>query len=186
MRTKDGVMKTSLVPALVAATSLAAFSLGFDSKAQASEWGCQVILCLSNPGGPTQFAECRPPIHKLWRHLAKGRSFPACSGVGFQSSRPGYEPYYCNEGFSLAGSFGPEGQSATCVSTSVQPVDVRHCSTGSGNSWDGQGAVVSPRWQRVDGRFQCVAQILTRPNIRAQPRYIDVTIEGAGRQRVWF
>ncbi|AEH82011.1 conserved hypothetical protein (plasmid) [Sinorhizobium meliloti SM11] len=85
-------MNTSLVRAFVAAASLASFYLVFDGKARADDWGCQVILCLSNPGGPTQYAECRPPIEKLWRALAKGHSFPACSGVGFQASRPGYEP----------------------------------------------------------------------------------------------
>lgn len=42
-------------------------------------WGCEVMLCLSNPGGPTEFAECKPPIEKLWKHLAKGHSFPTCT-----------------------------------------------------------------------------------------------------------
>lgn len=78
-------MRSSLIKAIVAASSLASSYLVFDSKARADEWGCQVILCISNPAGATQYAECRPPINKLWRWLAKGRSFPTCSGVRFKA-----------------------------------------------------------------------------------------------------
>lgn len=31
-----------------------------------------------------------------------------------------------------------------------------------------------------------MAHIFARPNIRQQPYYIDVTIEGVGKQRVWY
>ncbi|RCS22842.1 hypothetical protein DUT91_15190 [Phyllobacterium salinisoli] len=179
-------MKISLAKAFVAAASLASFSLVFDSKARADGWGCQVILCLSNPGGPTQHAECRPPIRKLWDRLAKGRSIPSCSGAGFHSSRPGYDPYSCNEGYKLIGSFGAGGRHATCVSTSFQPVGNRFCSSGRDNHAGKRGSVLSPRWRRVGGRFQCMAQIITRPNLRRRPHYIDVTIEGVGKQRVWY
>ena len=47
-----------------------------------NDWGCEVLLCLANPGSPTEFAECVDPIEKLWEHLAKGRSFPKCSMGG--------------------------------------------------------------------------------------------------------
>jgi hypothetical protein len=47
-------------------------------SAAADQWGCEVLLCLSNPAGPTAVAECKPPIHRLWRHLARGHSFPSC------------------------------------------------------------------------------------------------------------
>jgi hypothetical protein len=48
------------------------------SPAFASRWGCEVLLCLSNPAGPTAVAECVPPIKKLWRALRKGKPFPTC------------------------------------------------------------------------------------------------------------
>lgn len=66
-------MKQSLVvgvPLLLAAATPAS---------AADMWGCEVLLCLSNPAGPTAVAECKPPIHRLWRHLARGRSFPTCA-----------------------------------------------------------------------------------------------------------
>lgn len=56
--------------------------LACSSVAHADDWGCEVLLCLSNPAGPTAVGECVSPIKKLWRHLAKGRSFPKCSMGG--------------------------------------------------------------------------------------------------------
>lgn len=179
-------MRSSLIRTIVAASSLASFYLVFDSKARADEWGCQVILCLSNPGGATQYAECRPPVQKLWRWVAKGHSFPTCSGVGFQSSRPGYDPYYCNEDYTLTSSFGSGGRVATCVSTSLRPVDRRFCSFARDDNGGDYSSVLSPRWQRQGGRLQCMAKITSRPNVREQPHFIDVTIDGVGKQRVWY
>ncbi|WP_354199845.1 hypothetical protein [Aquamicrobium terrae] len=179
-------MKTSLASAFIAAVSLMPFSLLFDSKAQASEWGCQVILCLSNPGGPVQYAECRQPIRKLWHHLAKGRPFPTCSDVGFRSSRPGYAPYYCNDDYTLIGTSRPRGHDATCLSETARPVDSQFCESGSESNWNERHSVASPRWQREGGGFQCMAYVFVRPSIRQQPHYIDVTIEGVGAQRVWY
>ena len=46
--------------------------------ASASEYGCRVLLCLSNPSGPTAVSQCIPPISQLWRDLARGRAFPRC------------------------------------------------------------------------------------------------------------
>lgn len=89
-------MKGLFFRMIIAASGFVSLYTISERSARADEWGCQVILCLSNPGGPTQYGECRPPVEKLWRWLAKGRSFPTCAGVGFQTSRPLYEPYYCN------------------------------------------------------------------------------------------
>ncbi|WP_293976974.1 hypothetical protein [Sphingomonas sp.] len=60
--------------------------------ALASDWGCQVILCLATPGSPTTYAECVPPITRLWNVLALGGSFPTCTGVGIRTreTRHGY------------------------------------------------------------------------------------------------
>lgn len=179
-------MKNSLVRAFVAAANVTSFALVFDDKARASDWGCQVILCLSNPGSPMQYSACRPPIQKLWRWLAKGKSFPTCSGVGFSSSGTGYEPYYCDDGYRLTGSFEPRGRSATCVSTIHKRVSDEYCSFRRKGQAGVQGAVVSQQWKRQDGRLQCIAQVTTRPNVRHHPHYIDVIIEGVGKQRVWY
>ncbi len=50
--------------------------------AHASDWGCQVVLCLATPGSPTTYPACVPPITMLWKALAMGGSFPTCTGIG--------------------------------------------------------------------------------------------------------
>jgi hypothetical protein len=172
-------MNKSLVRAFFAAVSLASFYLVFDGKARAEDWGCQVILCLSNPAGATQYPACRPPIHKLWHELAKGRSFPTCSGVGFRVARRGYEPYYCNDGYRLTTRYGDRGLEASCTSTAPQTVPHSEC-------FFGDDRVTSATWRLREGRTECRRYVTTRPNLRPQPHYVDVTIDGVGKQRVWY
>ncbi|WP_235993974.1 hypothetical protein [Paraburkholderia solitsugae] len=62
--------------AALALIAACAFASGI---AHADDWGCQVILCLSNPGGPEQYSECVPPIERLWRALRHGDPFPTCN-----------------------------------------------------------------------------------------------------------
>ncbi|CAG0928443.1 hypothetical protein RHDC3_00752 [Rhodocyclaceae bacterium] len=67
------------------------------------DWGCEVLLCLANPAGPTAVAECVPPIRRLWRALARGRSFPTCSMASGSNGRSYAQPahsYYdrCPQG----------------------------------------------------------------------------------------
>lgn len=52
------------------------------TPAAASDWGCEVLLCLASPGSPTQYAACVAPITRLWRHLAALRPFPRCAFAG--------------------------------------------------------------------------------------------------------
>lgn len=51
-------------------------SMVWPEVAKSDDWGCQVMLCLSNPGGPEQYAECVRPIERLWAALRDGDSFP--------------------------------------------------------------------------------------------------------------
>lgn len=150
------------------------------SVARTDDWGCQVLLCLSNPGSPTEYAECRSPIERLWSHLAKGRTFPICIGIGFTASRPRNEPYYCDTGFRLVTRSGDRGRNEVgCVSTEARVVSSQMCRRDDNGGPTGQ-------WYFEEGRRVCRAFVTTRLNVREQPRYVDVTIDGAGRQRVWF
>lgn len=70
------------------------------ASVQASEYGCKVLLCLSNPasnGGPKGLAECVPPINQLYRDLRKGRPFPRCDladgNDGSSYARVVFDPY---------------------------------------------------------------------------------------------
>jgi len=165
-------MRDLLARALFVVSTMLPYYLISASYARSDDWGCQVILCISNPGGPTQYAACEPPIQRLWSELAAGHSFPTCSGVGFQTSEPGYEPYYCDAGYRLVGSFGARGETASCVSTSPQKVDGSICTYSHDN------------FTSIGG--ECMRYVTTQAHLRAQPHYVDVTIEGVGKQRVWY
>ncbi len=73
--------------------ALAMMSVAVPQPAFASDWGCQVVLCLATPGSPTTYAACVPPITKLWNVLAMGGSFPTCTGVGMKTrkTKRGYD-----------------------------------------------------------------------------------------------
>jgi len=52
-----------------------------------SDWGCECLLCLSDPRGPKTESACRPPIDRLWSALARGHPFPTCTLSNGQDSR---------------------------------------------------------------------------------------------------
>ncbi len=66
-------MSNFLFRGAIAVFGLGALYIGSSQNARADDWGCKVILCLSNPGGATQYAQCRPPVQKLWWWLARGK-----------------------------------------------------------------------------------------------------------------
>lgn len=97
-------MKTRV--SLLLALSLAAGIAAAPASADDNTWACEVVLCLANPGGPMEHAKCVPPIKKLYRHLAKGHSFPRCpeaeaQGVEIRSGQNEWED--CPEGYEQSG-----------------------------------------------------------------------------------
>ncbi|AJD42455.1 hypothetical protein RGR602_CH03138 [Rhizobium gallicum bv. gallicum R602sp] len=173
-------MKNLLIRTFVALLNASPSYLISGSHARADDWGCQVILCLSNPGGATQFTECRPPIEKLWRELAKGHAFPSCNGNGFTASAPGYAPYYCDKGYRLTTRYSDRGRQVSCISTTPQTVSNNECYS------DSERGVHSSAWHWNDGQRQCQRYVTMQPHMRAKPHYVDVTIDGIGNQRVWY
>jgi hypothetical protein len=75
----------------LALTLFAGVSALMPSVAHADDWGCQVILCLSDSGGPEQYGACVPPIERLWTTLRHGDPFPACD-FGAGSTQMPYDP----------------------------------------------------------------------------------------------
>lgn len=79
----------------------------FTGVAKADDWGCEVLLCLSNPKGPTAVAQCVAPIKKLWRELAKGHAFPTCfmgggtNGNGTGAVHQFASASFCPDGYLL-------------------------------------------------------------------------------------
>lgn len=79
------MFKRFLAAAVTAATMAAA------PQARADDWGCEVLLCLSNPAGPMAVAQCVPPIQRLYRAIFKWRPdpFPTCLMSNGQDSSSG-------------------------------------------------------------------------------------------------
>jgi hypothetical protein len=71
-------MKRSALFAAVAMVVAAPFT---STAAKADTWGCEVLLCLSNPAGPMAVAQCVPPIKRLYRAIFKWKPdpFPTCA-----------------------------------------------------------------------------------------------------------
>lgn len=87
-----------------------------------SDYGCEVLLCLANPGGPWALPQCAPSMSRLARDLAAGRGFPTCSMAGGPGGRsyalPAARPYdACPPGTSAL----PAGQYAELAASSVAP-----------------------------------------------------------------
>ena len=97
--------------------------------AYADDWGCQVILCLSNPGGPEQYSECVPPIERLWRALRHGDPFPTCDfraggSQGTFASNTFANGGYCREDLLYWG--GPEQSELLCRAFGAINVDINN------------------------------------------------------------
>ena len=71
--------------------------------ARADEWGCEVLLCMSNPAGPEAVGQCVPPMQRFYHVLSHGGSRPTCSESGW-SGGIGYEPLECPQGYDLTRS----------------------------------------------------------------------------------
>lgn len=95
---------------------LCASMIAFDDVGAESDWKCEALLCLANPGGARQYSECNPPMDKLERWLYDRKPFPQCNqadgcGLGIKQ---GYERYYsCQEAYG-------EGYQLTIIDTSEE------------------------------------------------------------------
>ena len=166
--------------------------------AQASDYGCKVLLCLANPAGPTALSQCVPPITQLWRDLASFHPFPTCDeakpaiaiqGISLYDACPdgttalpansqavvaGSDAYIgIGSGDGLASSTNSDGSSIqkVCVGKLLSSVTVGGDSTG--DSGGGGAPVDIGTYDRV---------VLLDP--AWSPRVIDVYINGALYRRV--
>ena len=174
----------------------------------ADQWGCEVLLCLSNPARPTAVKECEPPIHRLWDHLRDGHEFPTC-----EMANDGKSSAYAKLGFNF---FDPcpagtrplaRGELAVQVTTpggtraAWRAATVSEVFTGIG---DGEGYTFSGRYAKpmplvcVDNRVGTtsvspdgrswfrvsVYDRVTSLRPHASPRIIDVFINDALFRRV--
>ena len=176
--------------------------------ANADDWGCEVLLCLSNPAGPTAVEQCKPPIQRLWDHLRHGHEFPTCdmakSDKGRSFAKQGFNHYdICPLGTkALAnGERAVEGTTLKHVGLFPRAATTGTVQVGIGNGdgysiWNRYdraqpkscvGTKVGVTWQSHDGRSRYLVTIYDRivsllPH--SSPNIIDVYVNDAFYQRV--
>jgi hypothetical protein len=106
---------------------LMAWSVFVPTLARANDWGCQVLLCLANQGGPEQYSQCVPPIEKLWSALRHGDPFPSCGfGSGGSQGSGATNIFasagYCREDLLYWG--GPEQSELLCNAAGAINVEI--------------------------------------------------------------
>lgn len=180
----------------------------FSRAVLADQWGCEVLLCLSNPAGPTAVKECEPPIHRLWDHLRDGHEFPTCD-----MAKDGKSSAYVKQGFNFfdpcppgtrplaRGERAVQAQSTGGMRAAWNPASVSEVRTGIG---DGEGYSFSDRYAKPiplvcvgnqvgttsvspDGRSRFRVSVYDRvTTLRPQgsPRIIDVFINDVLFRRV--
>ncbi|MER9674110.1 hypothetical protein [Mesorhizobium sp. M0208] len=172
---------------LVGSVALAG-AAALPSQSQASEWGCQVLLCLSGDWQGTP--SCHPPIYKLIAAMeAPGFNWPTCPQAN--SSAAKFEKYEdCPSGWQAVGANsdrpGMEQERNICRIASDRlslPVVVKNSGLG-GNRGDGSRQVQI----EIDGKV-VAATIQTAGNDRGHsfgngPTYY--TIPRPTRGKPWF
>ena len=186
-----------------------ALAIGLSSHAvSADQWGCEVLLCLSNPAGPTAVKECEPPIHRLWDHLRDGHEFPTCD-----MAKDGKSSAYAKLGFNFfdpcpsgthplaQGKHAVQATMGGGVRAAWKSASVSEVRTGIG---DGERYSFSDRYARPmplvcvgnqvgttsvspDGRLWFRVSVYDRVTMlrpQASPRIIDVYINDALFRRV--
>lgn len=134
-------------------------------RAEASEWGCTVLLCASSPNPSwREVPACHPPMHRLISAMKGwGFSWPTCPEAG--TGKPGYEAYEeCPAGWTVGNSRQDRrtGQRELCVQVRST------CPPGFG------------------GRDGC-EQTVTMPRaLREDPYYFDVRHDDGSVTRHWF
>jgi len=165
------------------------------SNAQASDYGCRVLLCLANPAGPTAVAQCVPPITQLWRDLSRGRAFPTCD-----EARPAYAAqlttYYdpCPEGTTALenGVFAiQQGSDAPMpyigMGTGDDLLPSMDVTLGSKVCVGRQVGQIGMFWGSADGGTSAFVNVYDRVAIldpATSPRVIDVFLDGVLYRRV--
>jgi len=122
MRSKDRMPLFSavLIGFLVVGTAIC------PQQARADQWGCEVLLCMSNPSGPEAVGQCVPPMQRFYNVLKHGGSRPTCPESGW-SGNIGYQPLTCPDGFDLTRRDVGQGLQPICESATgaTRPVEQR-------------------------------------------------------------
>jgi hypothetical protein len=151
---------TSIATGLFVAACL---SLG--DRAEASEWGCEVLLCASSSSPSWRgVPACHPPMYRLISAMKGwGFSWPTCPEAG--TGEPGFEAYdECPAGWSVGYRNQDRGGEQPDVCVQVRNT----CSSGFG------------------GRDGCEQSVSMPRPLRENPYYFDIRHEDGNVTRHWF
>lgn len=184
----------------------AAVLIGANVGAHADSYGCQVLLCLSNPDGPMAVQQCEPPIQRFLREQAQrpAKPFPKCEEANGQAvGQLGTNPY----------DACPEGTTAVAAGTEV--IQGAPAMSGVVVTFQGIGEGDDPQQGTPTGKKVCAGKFLgdvtlittegtgdnfsstfrtvksfdrvvTLDPATGSPRYVDVLINGKQYRRVRF
>lgn len=134
-------------------------------RADASEWGCEVLLCASSSDPSWRgVPACHPPMYRLISAMGRwGFSWPTCPEAG--TGRPGYEAYdECPAGWTVGSSNQDHGGARPDLCLQVRNT----CPSGFG------------------GRDGCEQTVTMSRPLRQDPYYFDIRHEGGKVSRHWF
>jgi hypothetical protein len=167
-------------------------SAGFSAaRADASEWGCEVLLCAASSNPSWRGVEsCHPPMERLISAMKKpGFSWPTCPEGG--AGAPGYEKYAeCPAGWTPTAGDNDQrpraerGQSR-CMRAVIQ-CNGRRRFVGSPNA--GGIEITADGVTRVFSRTNACSYIeYTARPLRNDPYHFDINDESTGQSsRFWF
>ncbi|MBN9022603.1 MAG: hypothetical protein J0H08_11035 [Rhizobiales bacterium] len=187
--------------------ALVAGTMFLPSESRGSEWGCQVLLCLSGDWQGTP--SCHPPIYKLIAAMDNlGFHWPTCPQANSSSAR--YEPYEdCPAGWTAfapaTSEHGGRSEQSMCRVPDSNVQQIRN-----GQMWNSNGSL-RPGGHNDSGMRTATIQIedktvqarvrtasngghgfdtttyyeIARPR-RAKPYYIEYDDANGARQRSWF
>ncbi|WP_158693493.1 hypothetical protein [Neorhizobium alkalisoli] len=160
------------------------------TSADASEWGCEVLLCAASSNPSWRGVEsCHPPMEKLISAMKEpGFSWPTCPEGGAGS--PGYERYAeCPAGWTPTDGDDQHSMSVRGQSRCMRAVN--QCRGGQrflGSSNGGQRRTTSDGVTRIfSGTNSCsFTEYKARP-LRSDPYYFDIKDDQTSQSsRFWF
>lgn len=162
---------------LFAAAAVAGLSF-LPTQSQASEWGCQVLLCVS--GNWQAEPTCHPPMTKLIAAMKlPGFSWPTCPSAS--SGAPGYQKYeQCPVGWRVASRVDSDrGQSEGDI-----------CKATKGTCGSDRGKIVNQSKYRGGssdrGTGSCYVEVeMPRPR-KDKPYFIEYRDSDNKKQMSWF
>ncbi|RWI89930.1 MAG: hypothetical protein EOR21_25265 [Mesorhizobium sp.] len=196
-KTSERKRVATVLKTLIVGAAAVASATSVPSKSFASEWGCQVLLCLSGDWQGTP--SCHPPIDRLVEAMElPGFSWPTCPQANSSVAR--YDPYEaCPQGwtpYAPATDRPGQGEASMCRIAASNLGQLASLGMQHDQAEGGPTGTIQLGDRTVQVQVSYVASgahndrtttyyDIQRPR-RAKPFYIDYDDANGLRQRTWF